>query len=199
MTHRSSTATAVAGDRGAGHLLIGMIRTLAAEIDTLAPASACAVADSVTQILIAGLSAIPAAGRPAVSRLTAYHRERIRGVVRRRLREPGFGLADIADELRVSQSTLQRAWAGEPCTMGEWIWSQRLDGARRDLGSPACAARSVCDIAFSWGFNDAAHFSRAFRTRSGVCRANSGPAAAEIGPRSDQAYEIAAGRPKPHT
>ena len=51
--------------------MIGMIRTLAADIDTLAPESAVAVADSVSQILIAGLSTLPAARQPSVSQLTA--------------------------------------------------------------------------------------------------------------------------------
>ena len=76
--------------------MIGMIGTLAADIDTLAPESAVAVADSVTQILIAGLSALPAARRPPVSQLTAYHREQIKAIVRERLRDPSFGVAEIA-------------------------------------------------------------------------------------------------------
>jgi AraC-like DNA-binding protein len=47
------------------------------------------------------------------------------------------------------------------------IWAQPLDAAKRDLCDPAEAARSVREIAFSWGFNDAAHFSRACRARFG--------------------------------
>jgi AraC-like DNA-binding protein len=161
------TATSVSGTRGAGHLMIGMIRTLAADIDALAPESAVAVADSVTQILIAGLSALPAAHRPALSNLTALHREQIKACVRARLREPGLSVAGIAAHLRLSPSTLHRAWLGEPCSLADWIWAQRLDAARRDLCDPALHARSVSEIAFSWGFNDAAHFSRAFRARFG--------------------------------
>jgi len=161
------TATAVGGGRGAGHLMIGMIRTLAADIDTLAPESAVAVADSVTQILIAGLSGLPAARRQPVSQLTTYHREQIKALVRARWRDPGFGVADIARELRLSPSTLHRAWAGEACSLSDWIWAQRLDAARRDLCDPALAARSVSQIAYASGFNDAAHFSRAFRARFG--------------------------------
>ena len=161
------TATRVCGDRGAGHLMIGMIGTLAADIDTLAPESAVAVADSVTQILIAGLSALPAARRPPVSQLTAYHREQIKAIVRERLRDPGFGVAELAASLRLSASTLHRAWGGEACSLSDWIWAQRLDAARRNLCDPAFAARSISEIAFAWGFNDAAHFSRAFRSRFG--------------------------------
>jgi AraC-like DNA-binding protein len=161
------TATQVSGERGAGHLMIGMIRTLAADIDTLAPESAVAVADSVTQILIAGLSALPAAQRPLPSGLTALHREQIKACVRTRLREPGLSVAAIAAQLRLAPSTLHRAWLGEPCSLADWIWAQRLDATRRDLCDPTLSARSVSEIAFSWGFNDAAHFSRAFRARFG--------------------------------
>jgi AraC-like DNA-binding protein len=165
-THRL-TANTVSGQRGAGHLMINMIRTLACEIDTLAPASAAAVAESVTQILVAGLAGLPQARQQPLSQLRGYHRERIKACVREHLREPGFGVTDVAARLRVSPSTLQRAWAGEACALGDWIWSQRLDAARRDLCDPALAARGISEIAFGWGFNDAAHFSRAFRSRFG--------------------------------
>lgn len=161
------TASSVSGARGAGHLMINMIRTLADDIDTLAPESAVAVADSVTQILIAGLSALPAAHRQPVSQLNAYHRERVKACVRARLCDPSLTVAAIAAELRFSPSTLHRIWAGEACSLADWIWAQRLDAARRDLCDPGLAARSVSEIAFSWGFNDAAHFSRAFRARFG--------------------------------
>ena len=161
------TASTVSGQWGAGHLMIGMIRTLAADIDTLAPASAAAVAESVTQILIAGLSALPAVRQPQVSNLRAYHREQIKACVRERLRDPNLSVASIAAQLRVSPNTLHRAWAGEACSIAECIWTLRLDGARDDLFDPTLAARSISAIAYSWGFNDAAHFSRAFRARFG--------------------------------
>ena len=161
------TASAVSGSRGAGHLMIGMIQTLAADIDALAPESASAVADSVTQILIAGLSALPAARQLPVSNLSAYHREQIKACVRSRLREPDLTVSAIAVQLRVSPSTLHRAWAGEACSLADWIWAQRLEAARRDLCDAGLAGRSVSQIAFSWGFNDAAHFSRTFRARFG--------------------------------
>lgn len=161
------TATTVRGDRGAGHLMIGMIRTLAADIDTLAPESAVAVADSVSQILVAGLAALPAARHAPLTQLAAYYREQIKALVRSRLSDPELSVADLARRLGVSASTLQRAWCGEACALGDWIWALRLDAARRDLCDPSLAARRVSEIAFAWGFSDAAHFSRAFRARFG--------------------------------
>lgn len=161
------TASTVSGQRGAGHLMIGMIRGLADNIHSLAPESASAVAESVTQILVAGLASLPAAQRTPVSQRLAYHRQQIKACVRARLREPGLTVGAIAAELRVAVSSLHRAWQGEGGTIAEYIWAQRLEAARRDLCSPAHQARSVSAIAYSWGFNDAAHFSRAFRARFG--------------------------------
>jgi AraC-like DNA-binding protein len=159
------TATAVSGQKGAGHLMINMISTLAQDIDTLAPESAAAVADSVTNILIAGLSALPAARKLPVSQLHAYQVERIKACVRAHLQDPHLNVALISGELKSSASTLHRTWASEACSLSDYIWAQRLEHAKRDLCDPSLAARSVSEIAFSWGFNDAAHFSRAFRSR----------------------------------
>ncbi|MGD9922536.1 MAG: helix-turn-helix domain-containing protein, partial [Pseudorhodoplanes sp.] len=52
-------------------------------------------------------------------------------------------------------------------SLNVWIWNQRLDGAKRDICDPALAGRTITEIAFGWGFNDAAHFSRIFRGRFG--------------------------------
>jgi AraC-like DNA-binding protein len=159
------TATAVSGKMGAGHLMINMISTLAQDIDTLAPESAAAVADSVTNILIAGLSALPAARKQPISQLHAYQVERIKACVNAHLHDPQLNVALISGQLKSSASTLHRTWASEACSLSDYIWAQRLDHAKRDLCDPSLAARSVSEIAFSWGFNDAAHFSRAFRSR----------------------------------
>jgi AraC-like DNA-binding protein len=161
------TATAVSGQRGAGHLMINMITTLAQDIDTLAPESAAAVADSVTNILIAGLCALPAARKQPVSQLHTYQVERIKASVSASLRDPHLNVAMLSAQLRTSASTLHRTWASEACSLSDYIWAQRLEHAKRDLCNPGLAARSVSEIAFSWGFNDASHFSRAFRSRFG--------------------------------
>ncbi len=159
------TASTVRGERGAGHLLINMVSTLARDIDTLAAPSAAAVAEGVTHILVAGLSTLPAAHTPEPTRMQTYQVERIKACIRARLRDPALTVASVAMALSMSPSSLHRAWAGAPCSVSDWIWCQRLDGAKADLCSPGHSASSVSQIAFAWGFNDAAHFSRAFRAR----------------------------------
>jgi AraC-like DNA-binding protein len=161
------TASAVSGRRGAGHLMIEMIRTLAQDIDALEPASAAAVAHSVTQILVAGLRTLPAAQPAPVSSLTALHRARIRAYVQEHLADPALDVPRIAAALQLSPSSVHRVFAGEPCGVGEWIWAQRLERLARELAEPAQRRRSVSELAFGLGFNDAAHVSRAFKARFG--------------------------------
>jgi AraC-like DNA-binding protein len=184
-THRL-TATKVGSERGAGHLMINMITTLAQDIGTLAPASASAVADSVMQILVAGLSTLEPAQAPPTSALLALHLQQIKALVRRRFRDPAFGVAQIAAELRISPSTVHRVWGTQACSVSDWIWSLRLDDARSRLCDPHFAARSVSAIAFDCGFNDAAHFSRAFKTRFGCSPRECRVAARRPSPSSDR-------------
>jgi AraC-like DNA-binding protein len=47
------------------------------------------------------------------------------------------------------------------------IWSRRLEQAAADLTDPRYNGRAVSQIAFANGFEDAAHFSRAFKGRFG--------------------------------
>jgi len=164
---RALTAQAVDGRRGAGHLAIQMIRTLAQDLDTLQPASAAAVADSVTQILIAGLRTLPAAQAAPVSALTAYHRQRVKAFIEAQLADPTLDVTGIAAALQLSPSSVHRVFAGEACSVTEWIWQRRLDRLAQALADPAQRAHGVSALAFALGFNDAAHVSRAFRARYG--------------------------------
>ena len=161
------TATAVSGRAGAGHLMINMIRTLSDEVDTLQPASAAAVASSVVNILVAGLQSLPACSGVEPSSMTAYHVARFKRLVDARLRDPGLSVAAIAAELGMSVGHLHRLFKCEPLPPAQYVWSRRLEACGRELLDARRGKASVAEVAFGWGFNDAAHFSRAFRGRFG--------------------------------
>jgi AraC-like DNA-binding protein len=179
------TARRVRGSRGAGHLMIEMIRTLAADIGVLEPAAAAAVAQSVEHIVVAGLSSLTP-DAPVPEPELAARREQIKASARARLRDPGLTVAAIAAALHTSVSTLHRAFAGEPCSIAEWIWAQRLDAVRADLCDPTLRHRTISDIAFSWGFVDASHFSRAFKARFGCTAREVRQAGSTTNCRSDR-------------
>jgi len=50
-------------------------------------------------------------------------------------------------------------------TVSKWIWERRLKATREDLLDPNLGHMRVSQIAFQRGFNDPAHFSRAFKSR----------------------------------
>jgi len=50
-------------------------------------------------------------------------------------------------------------------TVSKWIWERRLKATREDLLDPGMAHMRVSEIAYRRGFNDPAHFSRAFKSR----------------------------------
>lgn len=159
------TATTVSGRVGAGHLLINMIETLRDEVDTLMPASAAAVASGVVNVLVAGLQSLPACGKSEMSSMSAYHVARIRRCIEERLRDPALTIESIAGSLEMSVGHLHRLFKNEPQSPAQYLWSRRLEACSRELLDPRRAKASVAEIAFGWGFNDAAHFSRAFRER----------------------------------
>ena len=159
------TATTVCGQRGAGHLMISMIETLQREVANFEPASAAAVAESVVSILVAGLRTLPVLSSPDASELMLLHREQIKAFVRAHLRDPSLSIALIAHSLRLSVSTVHRAFTGQPMSLSQWLWGLRLDAIKSELVDIVNQHRSASDIVFSWGFNDAAHFSRAFKER----------------------------------
>lgn len=162
------TATTVAGDGAAGHLLLSMVGALRNQADRLHPASAQGVSDAITQMIAAGLRSLPQANSRRPSNLQAYHIARIKAYVKERLRDPGLSVASVAQAARISPDHLARLFRGEPMPLSRLIWQWRLEACRRDLADLRLASRSVSDIAFSWGFNEAAHFSRTFKEHFGM-------------------------------
>jgi AraC-like DNA-binding protein len=161
----SLTATTVSGRSGAGHLLINMINTLRDEADSLAPASAAAVASGVVNVLVAGLQSLPACKKAELSSMSAYHVARIRQCIDDRIHDPALSIELVAATLGMSVGHLHRLFKTEPLSPSQYLWNRRLEACSRELLDPRRAKVSVAEIAFSWGFNDAAHFSRAFRER----------------------------------
>ena len=162
------TATTVPGTCAAGNLLLAMIETLQRDIDRLHPSSAMGVSEGITSIIAAGLRSLPGANTRRPSSLSVYHVARVKAYVMEQLRDPALSIASIAAAMRLSPDHLSRLFRSEPVPLSRMIWHQRLEACRRELSDPRLARRSVSDIAFSWGFNAAAHFSRSFKEQYGA-------------------------------
>ena len=88
---------------------------------------------------------------------------RIRAFIDAHLADPDLGPAQIAAGCGLSLRRLHRSFVDCQWSVCGWIRHQRLVKCRQDLLDPAQGRLSITQIAFRWGFNDAAHFSRSFR------------------------------------
>lgn len=74
----------------------------------------------------------------------------------------------IAAAHYISTRHLHALFRQADTTVSTWIRERRLDRCRADLLDPVLADRTVSAIASRWGFTDAAHFSRVFKSAYGV-------------------------------
>jgi AraC-like DNA-binding protein len=105
------------------------------------------------------------------SRVAASHRQRVERFIHDNLRDPELSVAKIARELGVSTRYLHKLYEKEPAHLMQQVLVKRLSECRREIR--AHGGRSITDIAYAWGFNSPAHFSRAFKKQFGVCPSDS--------------------------
>lgn len=161
------TAIAISGRSGVGKLMRELVRGLKQEADSLPGATAAAVVNGVINVLAGGLQSLPLSQQADPSTLSAYHIARIKQCIDLRKQNSALRIEMIAAELGMSVSHLHRLFSSEPLSPAQYLWSCRLDACSKDLHDARWNKLAVSDIAFRWGFNDAAHFSRVFKDRYG--------------------------------
>lgn len=84
------------------------------------------------------------------------------------LRDPELSPASISAGLRVSPRYLRSVFTPGGEKMSAYILRRRLEECARQMSNPAWSAHTLTEIAFSWGFNSAAHFTRTFHEKFGL-------------------------------
>lgn len=84
------------------------------------------------------------------------------------LRDPELTPASIAAGLRLSTRYLRTIFSVSGEKISAYILRRRLEECARQMCNPAWHGHTLIEIAFSWGFNSAAHFTRCFGDRFGV-------------------------------
>lgn len=151
---------------GIGRLAGELMHKALDEIESCSAESAETIGDAVAQLLRQSL--MERAGKPTSLSLREALRDRIRTYIHRNLRDPNLSIDQIAAALRCSKRNLHKAFSNDGATISDSIWRLRLEHCRHDLASPACAWKSITEIAFSWGFGSATHFSKAFKEAYGT-------------------------------
>lgn len=92
----------------------------------------------------------------------------IRKIIEQNLTDPDLSPGKVARMSGISSRHLHRLFKKDGVSFGQWVRRRRLSEARRQLANKYFSDRSIIQIAFQWGFNDAAHFSRTFRKEFGL-------------------------------
>jgi AraC-like DNA-binding protein len=155
----------VAGDHGAGALCSAALRCLpAAGQDP--PGRARGPAGHEALDLLAAVMADLAGLRLALPRQAQL--VRARRYIADHLSEPDLSAAIVAEALGMSIRYLYQLFRDENESPFRWILRRRLELAAGLLTDSSRTGRSITDIAFSVGFKDTAHFSRAFKDWHGL-------------------------------
>ncbi|MEV7609679.1 helix-turn-helix domain-containing protein [Microbacterium sp. NPDC089320] len=161
------TAVRISGQGGLGGMVVPYLTQLAGNLDQLAGTTGARLAHSALDLVTTvftrelGLDEVSADPHRALV-------QRIRSYIDRNLASTDLGPATIASAHFISTRHLHGLFQEQGVTVSTWIRTRRLEQCRRDLLDPMLADRPVAAIAARWGFVDAAHFSRAFKSAFGI-------------------------------
>jgi AraC family transcriptional regulator, positive regulator of tynA and feaB len=143
---------------GSARLLVRYMNALVAELPQLDATATQAAANAALELLRAAVEPSVPTSRTATR---AAMRAEVRRYVRTHLQDPLLGPSSIARAYAMSVRALHALFEDADTSVAGLVRSERLARCLEDLQRPN--GGSVTDIAFRWGFCDAAHFSRVFK------------------------------------
>jgi AraC-like DNA-binding protein len=124
-----------------------------------------ALTESVLGLLV-NVTGVGGAAEPATLRETQLLV--VKDYIEANLNNPNLSPGLIAQAKRISLRYLHALFEREKTTVQQYVIRQRLLRCRRELENQKMAGRTVTDIAYSWGFQNSAHFSRRFKAEFGI-------------------------------
>ncbi|MDH6117917.1 AraC-like DNA-binding protein [Kitasatospora sp. GAS204A] len=163
------TATELPPDTGMTGMLTPFLTTLVTTAEQWSPRVGEQLAGTVSDLLAALIGEQAAEHEPpdggSAGRGMA---RRVRGYVNDHLSDPDLSPQTVAAHHHISVRYLHRLFEGEGMTITRWILQRRLEECSRELARRGRVSPTVSSVAQRWGFVNAAHFSRAFRTAYGM-------------------------------
>jgi AraC family transcriptional activator of tynA and feaB len=159
-------ARSVSGASGGGALFGGHLRLLARERARLPDESAAALLACTLDLLASVLLQEASPDPETTSERSNARMQRVQSYIRLHLGETELNPATIARAFGISVRHLHRLFAQAGLSVERWLWQERLARCHAQLLQQP--AQSISQVAFRWGFNDSAHFSRAFRAMYGM-------------------------------
>ncbi len=162
------TATTFSGERPLERLACEFLLGMSKTIDEIDSATATRLLDQALDLIAMAFADRMQQHSPDLS----FHRSallyRLKNYILTHLRDPELSVPRAAAAIGISPRYASDLMATEQTSFRSYVQLQRLERCKRDLSDPAHMARHISDIAFGWGFNDLAHFSRVFKQKFGA-------------------------------
>jgi AraC-like DNA-binding protein len=160
-----SVGRSISMNHGLGAVTASHIMALGQQTNRIEKRSAASLVDLTLELVATCLEA--QSERP----MTQSRNELLQDVKRfieNNLDDPKLSPPVIAKQCNISIRYLHLLFHDSGSSVSGWILNRRLEQCRRELVHTGQLRKSITDIAYRWGFNDSAHFCRAFKRLYGV-------------------------------
>ena len=163
------TARRVSAQTAVGALASQFIQSVAGRLDVLSIQERGVVNQHIIELIalaMGSMSKLRDLDGQSVARTAML--DRLKQYIEINIRHPQLSPAVIAKHHHISERYQRMLFASTGTTVSRYILEQRLALCREALENKSLRDYSITQIAFSYGFNDAAHFSRKFKESYGV-------------------------------
>ncbi len=125
------------------------------------------IADSILDVFATSCTEIKGMA-VADAAIVGTRRIQIKRYIEANLRNPELSVRSAAAAFGISPRYLHILFSGENETVSSYILRRRLEECAKQLSDVLWRRRTITEIAFGWGFNNATHFARVFRDHYGT-------------------------------
>ena len=149
------------GRTGMGRLAYQFMISAFDEIPIITPQAEWEIAGAIGHLI--RLTMLDASEIRSDVSLREVWRDRIKAHISAHLCDPEVSIDQIAGAMNCTKRYVHKVFQCEGASVSESILRMRLARCQEDLCNPARSRNSITDIAYSWGFNNPAHFSKTFK------------------------------------
>lgn len=161
-------ARLIKGQAGAGKVLSSLLGGLSETLDTIGHSALRPLDLLLLETIVAATEDSESVGSITdIAGARSLIMRRVCRSIELELANRNLNLRDVARREGISPRYLQKLFEKAGESFSHYLLNRRLDRCADHLVDARCDALSISEICFTWGFSDAAHFSRAFRERFG--------------------------------
>ena len=163
------TARRISAQTGVGALTSQFIQSVASRIDTLSPQDRRVVTEHIIELValsMGSMSTLREVDGQSIARTAML--ERLQQYIEVNIRDPRLSPSLMAKQHQISERYQRMLFASIGTTVTRYILDKRLESCRAALINDELTDYNVKQLAFNYGFNNAAHFSRKFKEKYGI-------------------------------